>query len=392
MNSELTEVVWWESCLTEHQIHTLHELSCLPNVKLSAYVLKFENTDRKRQGWKECDLSLINTKLISTFLPFVFIGKILKNKRNCVHIFAGPFDSLWITLGLFFSLFINNRTYVLTEPYSPIGAELLDNGNILKSWLLKKMRPMKYKILWGLIRRKIEGVFAISPLAIKQLVSFKVDYNKILPYAYFVPSVESYSASDVNKHAKNSDENLKFIFVGSLNYRKGLDIAIEALDYINNPKIILDIFGPGNVKNAFSKSSNVNYKGTIPFGLSQSKISEYDLLILPSRFDGWGVVVNEALLAGVPVICSNQVGASALIKKWNCGLTFDCSNIEGLIRQIESIFADKDKIIGRFHENILHVRESISPKCGAEYITSSIQCLENGITPQKDKWYDSVVL
>jgi glycosyltransferase involved in cell wall biosynthesis len=34
-----------------------------------------------------------------------------------------------------------------------------------------------------------------------------------------------------------------------------------------------------------------------------------DVFVLPSRYDGWGVVVNQALGAGLPVVCSEAVGA-----------------------------------------------------------------------------------
>ena len=42
-------------------------------------------------------------------------------------------------------------------------------------------------------------------------------------------------------------------------------------------------------------------------------IEEADLLVLPSRFDGWGAVVNEALGAGTPVLVSDLCGSSYLV-------------------------------------------------------------------------------
>jgi glycosyltransferase involved in cell wall biosynthesis len=49
------------------------------------------------------------------------------------------------------------------------------------------------------------------------------------------------------------------------------------------------------------------------------EVLEYaDLLAFPSAIDGWGAVVNEAVMAGVPVICSDWCGASSLIRPgWN---------------------------------------------------------------------------
>ena len=44
-----------------------------------------------------------------------------------------------------------------------------------------------------------------------------------------------------------------------------------------------------------------------------------DVLVLPSRFDGWGAVVNEALMVGTPVICSDRCGASDVIENGRNG-------------------------------------------------------------------------
>src|SRR5437870_11248743 len=39
-----------------------------------------------------------------------------------------------------------------------------------------------------------------------------------------------------------------------------------------------------------------------------------DLLVLPSRYDGWGAVINEALMSGIPAICSDNCGAADLVR------------------------------------------------------------------------------
>jgi len=391
MKAELTEIIWWESCITEHQVHTLSELTNIPDVTLETYVQRFENADRKKQGWNECDLSLINAKKISS--PSLrFIIKALKAKRNCIHIFAGPFDSFWITIGLFYSLFINNRTYILTEPYSPIAAELLENGGSIRNSLLKKLRPLKYQFLWILLRRKIEGIFAISPLAIKQLLLFGISKQKIFPFAYFVPSTEIFPTSKEQNKIKLLNNKLRIVFVGTLNYTKGIDLAINAIEKLNKKdvNVTLDVYGPSDELNSYLWSSYVSYKGIIPFGTAQLKISAYDLLILPSRYDGWGVVINESLLAGVPVLCSNHVGAASLVKKWRCGISYDCSNESMLMNLIVEIYQNKDRKLNEFRKAIGQMRNIIMPRSGAEYLINSVRGTQTKELALKNVWYECV--
>jgi glycosyltransferase involved in cell wall biosynthesis len=52
--------------------------------------------------------------------------------------------------------------------------------------------------------------------------------------------------------------------------------------------------------------------------------------VLPSRFDGWGAVVNEALMVGTPVICSNRCGASDVIENGRNGYVFEAGSARAL--------------------------------------------------------------
>jgi glycosyltransferase involved in cell wall biosynthesis len=51
---------------------------------------------------------------------------------------------------------------------------------------------------------------------------------------------------------------------------------------------------------------------------------------LPSSFEPFGAVVNEALLAGVPVVCSNRAGASGLVREGKTGAVIDAASAEAL--------------------------------------------------------------
>ena len=61
------------------------------------------------------------------------------------------------------------------------------------------------------------------------------------------------------------------------------------------------------------------------------------MFVLPSRHDGWGVVVNQAIAAGLPVICSDAVGAAAdLVSNGVNGYVFPSGNVEQLAEAMAS--------------------------------------------------------
>ena len=359
------DVIWWESSITDHQLHTLKELSCLQGINLRVHALKSESNDRKRQGWTSSDLSLVNGEVFER-RPILFILRTFFRRSNAVHIFGGPFDSFLITFALFISLILGKRTFVLTEPFSPISAGLLEDNWRSMFPFVARFRAIKHRILWMLVKVRVDGIFAVSKLAVSQLERFGVQSKKIFPFGYFVPAINRPSAIV----SRNDSEVLRLIFVGTINSTKGIDLAVNAIDAFNRSgqKVILDVYGPGDVGRLELPKSGVSFKGLIEFGNSQSVIAGYDCLILPSRYDGWGVTVNEALLAGVPVICSRQVGASVLVEKWGCGAVFD-HNIKGsFVKVISELCDERVTLLKEWRVNAEYVINIISPFVAAQYI------------------------
>ena len=75
-------------------------------------------------------------------------------------------------------------------------------------------------------------------------------------------------------------------------------------------------------------ASRVSFLGTLHNEQARSILSASDVLVLPSRNESWGVVVNEALLSGVPVICSDRCGARVLLTRPELGDVIDIDSLE----------------------------------------------------------------
>ena len=84
---------------------------------------------------------------------------------------------------------------------------------------------------------------------------------------------------------------------------------------------------------------NVRFLGHISDRTPSAIIALYDLLVLPSRFDGFGLVVLEAMVAAKPVIVSEEAGISSYVKQAHCGYLVkpDSNSISlGLIRAVQT--------------------------------------------------------
>lgn len=145
-------------------------------------------------------------------------------------------------------------------------------------------------------------------------------------------------------------------YCGQFIARKGLDTLIEAVDMID-PKLNFSLLALGGgplqdqLQNSFKTSTK--RKLSIPGFVQPSDIYKYyaisDVFILPAHIDTWGMVVNEAMAAGVPVIVSTGAGAHAdMVQDGQSGMVFAKGDAAGLAKAMERVLSSsplRDKMI-----------------------------------------------
>ena len=125
------------------------------------------------------------------------------------------------------------------------------------------------------------------------------------------------------------DKRYDLIYVGSLSVRKGILEFVEFLTHTDNSLSICFV-GIGPLKNYIEK---VGFKHRISFfnSLSQPEIADQlrsaKFLILPSHWEGFGLVVSEAMFCGTPVLGSDVIGINAQVEHGLNGFLFEAKNI-----------------------------------------------------------------
>lgn len=185
-----------------------------------------------------------------------------------------------------------------------------------------------------------EHIFAISDavrLDIKEKYNLKAltVYNGITPSAF---------KTDCTK--KNIDGNFHVVQVGRFNISvKGQDIAVKTIARLKDKlskKIIIDFIGDDSGKDGetirrlvkeLNVSDSVNFIGIKSQEYLAEHLCEYDLFLQPSRKEGFGLTVAEAMAARVPVLVSEVPGPMEVISNGKYGLYFklgddcDCADI-----------------------------------------------------------------
>lgn len=137
----------------------------------------------------------------------------------------------------------------------------------------------------------------------------------------------------------------KFLYVGRLTAVKNLEILIECF---NRNGLPLTIAGSGELENDLKSRANPNitFLGFIENKNLGEIYKQHDVFILPSYSETWGLVVEEAMSRGVPVIVSDVVGSGPdMAVATGAGLTFKHNSVSSLQNAIEQMQSNYNKFV-----------------------------------------------
>ena len=154
-------------------------------------------------------------------------------------------------------------------------------------------------------------VFVASSFTKKTLEEYsgKLPEIKVVPYGF--PEVIK-----KKEYQPLANRKLKVLFIGGLSQRKGLSYLFEAVDGLEN-KVELTVVGHKAVANCSALNLALEQHHWIP-SLSHDQVlacmREHDVFVFPSLFEGFGMVITEAMSQGVPVITTDRTAGPDVIQ------------------------------------------------------------------------------
>lgn len=172
-------------------------------------------------------------------------------------------------------------------------------------------------------------------------------------------SIKIYNGVEVGKYKINQNKNVNSYFniinVGRItHFVKGQDILINALKECKNKGInfvcnfVGGVYAYDNesfdylkdLVNDLELSENINFLGNrndVP-----QLLTEADLFVLPSRYEGMPLSLLEAMASNLPVIASNISGSNDLISNGENGLLFESENVQDLADKIQYLYENEN--------------------------------------------------
>lgn len=218
------------------------------------------------------------------------------------------------------------------------GADLTVFGNyrapVARRWLADRVTAGRRCVLWGerpgfrhsgwlgrwvrawrlrAFRRSRGMVWGIGSWAVAGWRKELGDRHRFVNVPYFSDLARFTQAAALRRVSKQR----RLLFSGALIPRKGVDLLVRAFVDIaaSRPDCHLDVMGAGPLEPklrrwAAPRAEQVRFLGFRDWADLPAAYAKADVLCVPSRHDGWGLVVPEGLAAGLPVLATDRTGAA----------------------------------------------------------------------------------
>lgn len=184
-------------------------------------------------------------------------------------------------------------------------------------------------------------VFVASQFTAKTLEEYpgQLPVIEVIPYGF--PA-----ATAKRNYALLKGRRLKLLFVGKLSQQKGIADLFAAIEPLHS-FVELTLVGNRGETDCFSLEAELNkhkWFPSLPHPEILQLMQETDVLVLPSLFDGFGLVITEAMSQGTPVIATERSAGPDLIEHDRNGWLFDAGSVAELQNVIAQILLDPKSI------------------------------------------------
>jgi len=156
-----------------------------------------------------------------------------------------------------------------------------------------------------------------------------------------------YGAPDpVSSRIRTSSGRLRVLFAGALGQRKGLSYLLKAVELLTD-SVELTLLGRKTVSNCRPLEAAVRkyrWVPSLPHAGMLLEMHSHDVLVFPSLFEGFGLVVLEAMAQGVPVITTAHTCGPDIIQDSVDGFIVPIRSSEAIAEKLELLTTDRDRL------------------------------------------------
>ena len=261
-------------------------------------------------------------------VPFVHL-KMLKEFKP--HVVMSLTASMNIATSLALALYSRDKTgWVLREGNNTYR---MIQDDLPNRWLAHLR-----KVVTGFAYRRADAILAISHgLAQGLEENFSIDRSRLHVI---------HNPVETSPLERRPAQEPRLLAIGRLEYQKGFDLLLEAFAQLSNTSTRLTILGEGSQRQALEgqiAELGLQSRVDLPGFVSDLKphLQKAHLFVLPSRWEGFGCVVIEAMAQGLPVVVTDcHYGPSEIVSDGVNGLVVKSESVAALAQGVTRVLED----------------------------------------------------
>lgn len=287
------------------------------------------------------------------------IENIINQYPNAIHVLSGFTNGIQSRV----------RKYLFKE-----GIKLglfSERPDTMGSWFEKTIRKIwfqfKYRRAKFMFEPYVSVFLPLGQCGVNTFASFGWNRKIMYPFMYNpIIKVPQYTKSrEVFNH-------VKFLYVGRFYYKtKGINTLMKATRYLKGDWSLDLVGGYGKDANEVIKwvetQENVNYIGSWSSEDVCKNMTEYDVVIVPSNYDGWNLLPNEAIHAGLATIVTNEAVSDEMIKISGAGLVVPAGEPREMAVAMQTAIDNPEKV-NQWKSNTLNYVNRISEETVGNYL------------------------
>jgi glycogen(starch) synthase len=217
-------------------------------------------------------------------------------------------------------------------------------------WLSQPLNQQIHSVEWWLANRADALITCSASMRAEVTHLFEVSaisviHNGISPRGWR-PST---SAVRTTRSAHSPEGAPVVVYFGRLEWEKGVHDLLAALPRVRRafPGTRLVVAGQGRQASALEAQSrklrvrrSVDFAGHLPDRALVALLAAADVVVLPSRYEPFGIVALEAAAAGAPLVASTAGGLAELVVDGVTGLSVTPGDVEGIAEAVRAVLTD----------------------------------------------------
>jgi len=186
-------------------------------------------------------------------------------------------------------------------------------------------------------------IFVASSFTAKTLEDYPGNLSPVTVIPYGFPPI---SPEESSHRCRSTGRPLRVLFVGGLSQRKGIADLFAAVRRLGNC-VSLTLIGSKVTAECPALDAELarhRWIASLPHGQILEEMRAHDVLVFPSLFEGFGLVITEAMSQGTPVITTERTAGPDLITHGENGWLIPAGNTEALVQQLEELIANPEAV------------------------------------------------